>query len=83
MESESDMGQTCTEFKAPIFIFDGRLDFNTPSELVEHWFDMIKAPVKELHWFEKSGHNPMSDEPVAFKKLLKEKLLPIAKGDQL
>ncbi|MDO4940274.1 MAG: alpha/beta hydrolase [Erysipelotrichaceae bacterium] len=77
----TDFEKTCTKFKAPIFIFDGRLDYNTPSELVEHWFDMIEAPIKELHWFEKSGHNPLSDEPIKFKKLLKEKLLPLAKGE--
>ena len=80
---KTDFEKTCTEFKAPIFIFDGRLDYNTPSELVEHWFNMIKAPRKELHWFEKSGHNPMSDEPESFKKLLKEKLLGIAKEENI
>ncbi|MDD4157125.1 MAG: alpha/beta hydrolase [Candidatus Cloacimonetes bacterium] len=73
-----DFKQTHTTFKSPIFIFDGRLDNNTPSELVEEWFHMIEAPVKELHWFENSGHNPMSDESEKFKKLLKEKLTSIA-----
>ena len=75
----TDFEKTCTKFKAPIYIFDGRLDYNTPSELVEHWFNMIDAPFKELHWFEKSGHNPLSDEPDKFKKLLKDKLLPLVK----
>ena len=65
--------KTNTEFKMPIFIFDGRLDMNTPSVLVEDWFNMIEAPHKELIWFEESGHNPMSDEPDKFKKLLREK----------
>lgn len=81
--STTDFEKTCTKFKAPIFIFDGRLDYNTPSELVEHWFNMIEAPRKELHWFDASGHNPMSDEGPAFKKLLKEKLLPIAKEEKI
>ena len=61
-------------FAVPIFVFDGRLDMNTPAELVEDWFAKIKAPEKELIWFENSGHNPMGDEPERFKKLLKEKL---------
>lgn len=74
-----DFKKTHTKFDAPIFIFDGRNDKNTPSELVEEWFDMIEAPIKELHWFEESGHNPMFDEPLKFKSLLKEKLLKIAK----
>ena len=79
----TDFEKTCTKFKAPIFIFDGRLDYNTPSELVEHWFNMIEAPRKELHWFDKSGHNPMSDEGPKFKKLLKDTLLPIAKEENV
>ena len=79
----TDFEKTCTKFKAPIFIFDGRLDYNTPSELVEHWFNMIEAPRKELHWFESSGHNPMSDEGDKFKKLLKDKLLPIAREENI
>lgn len=74
---KTDFPSTCTKFDAPIFIFDGRLDYNTPAELVEDWFNMIEAPVKELHWFEKSGHNPMSDEPAKFISLLKAKLLPL------
>lgn len=63
-----------TEFSVPIYVFDGRLDMNTPAELVEDWFAKIYAPHKELIWFENSGHNPMGDEPERFKKLLKEKL---------
>ena len=78
-----DFKSNCTKFKAPIFIFDGRLDMNTPAELVEEWFNMIEAPRKELHWFEKSGHNPMFDEGDKFKALLKEKLLEIVKEEEL
>ena len=63
-----------TKFSIPILVFDGRLDMNTPAELVEDWFSKIEAPYKELIWFENSGHNPMSDEPVKFKTLLREKL---------
>ncbi len=78
-----NFNKTHTKFVKPIFILDGRLDKNTPADLVEEWFNKIDAPVKELHWFEKSGHNPMSDEPVEFKKLLKEKFLSIAKKENI
>lgn len=78
-----DFNKTHTKFDAPIFIFDGRLDKNTPSELVEEWFNKIEAPVKELHWFEESGHNPLFDEPLKFKNLIKEKLLPIAAKENI
>jgi pimeloyl-ACP methyl ester carboxylesterase len=70
----TDLIKSCPRFEIPYFIFDGRLDRNTPSELVEEYFNTIQAPVKELLWFENSAHNPMSDEPEKFKTLLRQKL---------
>jgi pimeloyl-ACP methyl ester carboxylesterase len=77
-----DLTIACPRFEIPYFIFDGRLDFNTPASLVEEYFNTIEAPYKELIWFEKSGHNPMSDEPMLFKSILRDKLRAIAKAEQ-
>ena len=79
---KTDFPATCTKFEAPIFILDGRLDYNTPSELVGDWFEKIEAPRKELHWFEKSGHNPMSDEPEKFIPLVKELCLSVLEDEK-
>lgn len=62
-------------FSMPYYIFQGRHDQNTPSSLVEAYYETIEAPVKELIWFEHSAHGPLSEEPTRFKKLLREKLL--------
>ena len=78
---ETDFPTTCTKFQIPVFIFDGRLDMNTPSVLVEDWFNMIEAPRKELIWFEESGHNPMGDEPEKFKKLLRDRLMEVKESE--
>ena len=77
-----NLKEMCPEFKIPYFIFDGRLDRNTPSALVQDYFDNLKAPRKELIWFENSGHNPMNDESEKFKRLLREKLGEIAEKEQ-
>lgn len=77
----TDLPKTCNTFDVPVFIFDGVLDQNTPAALVQGYFDVIKAPQKELVWFEHSGHNPMSDEPEKFKSLLKDRLLTIWKKE--
>ncbi len=74
-----NFNETHTKFTVPFYILDGRLDKNTPSELVEEWFDKIEAPEKELVWFEESGHNPLFDEPEKFKAILREKFLAKAK----
>lgn len=77
-----DFPATCTRFAIPFYIFDGRLDMNTPSELVQEWYDMIEAPEKDLIWFEDSGHNPMNDEPEKFKRLLREKLRAVKEREE-
>jgi len=64
-----------TDFTMPVYIFQGRNDRNTPSVLVEEYFELINAPHKELIWFANSAHQPMSDEPERFRLLLCEKLL--------
>lgn len=72
-----DFKKDCNTFKMPYFIFQGRLDNNTPSALVQDFFDAIDAPEKDLVWFENSAHGPIGEEPEKFKKLLREKLLKI------
>ena len=72
-----DFPKTNTRFEVPFFIFHGKQDLNTPWLLIPDWFEKIEAPEKDLIFFENSGHNPMSDEPEAFKKALREKFEPI------
>jgi len=66
----SNLSKEVGEIKVPYYIYDGRLDYNTPAQLVEDYYNNLKAKNKKLVWFEKSGHNPMGDEPQAFKALL-------------
>ena len=80
--SATDVPKTCTKFEVPFFILDGRLDMNTPAELVEDWYNMIEAPEKDLVWFDNSGHNPMNDEPEKFKRILREKLMAVKEREE-
>jgi pimeloyl-ACP methyl ester carboxylesterase len=69
------------EVSLPVFLLQGRNDYNTPSILVKDYFLKLKAPRKELIWFEESGHHPMYEEPEKFDRILIEKLLPICRED--
>lgn len=60
----------------PIYFLQGRHDNDTPSKLVEEYFNILSAPKKELIWFEKSAHFPFYEEPDEFSKALIEKVLP-------
>ncbi|MBO4289070.1 MAG: alpha/beta hydrolase [Lachnospiraceae bacterium] len=71
-----------TKFEVPFYIFQGHQDWNTPWTLLSDWFGKIEAPDKDLIFFENSGHNPMSDEPEAFKKAMREKFEAVMKKDK-
>ncbi len=77
-----DFCNDCAPFRMPYYIFQGRKDQNTPSSLVQAYYDAIQAPDKDLIWFENSAHGPLGEEPEKFKRLLRQKLLPIAAGEE-
>jgi pimeloyl-ACP methyl ester carboxylesterase len=56
------------EVKIPVFFISGKYDYNTPWPLVEKYCNSLKAPHKEFIKFEKSGHNPVFEEPEKFNK---------------
>jgi pimeloyl-ACP methyl ester carboxylesterase len=58
------------DFKLPVYFFLGKYDHNTSSELAKQYFQVIKAPKKQLFWFEHSGHAPNWEEPVLFHRRL-------------
>ncbi|MBQ2455731.1 MAG: alpha/beta hydrolase, partial [Firmicutes bacterium] len=63
-------------------IFHGHQDMNTPWTLIPDWYEKIEAPDKDLIFFDNSGHNPMTDEPEAFKKAMREKFEAVMKKDK-
>jgi pimeloyl-ACP methyl ester carboxylesterase len=63
-----------TAFDIPVFFFLGRHDFNTPSQLVSEFAERVEAPVKQVFWFEESGHSPTWEEPAAFRARMGEVL---------
>jgi pimeloyl-ACP methyl ester carboxylesterase len=54
------------EVKLPIYFLSGRHDQQTPGLLVKEYYDVLKAPKKELIWFENSGHSLIIEEPEKF-----------------
>jgi proline iminopeptidase len=49
--------------RCPLFLFEGRHDFNVNSTVAADWFAQVRAPAKRLVWFENSGHEMMTEEP--------------------
>ena len=61
-----DIDETRLSFDAPIVFMLGRYDWQVPSVVAARYFERIKAPTKQLVWFEHSAHNPPFEEPSAF-----------------
>ena len=70
--------QPVTEFKCPVFLFEGRHDFAVSHTLAEEWFKHIVAPSKKLVWFDNSAHMMMQEEPGRFLYHLISDLRPLA-----
>lgn len=67
-----------TDFRCPIFLFEGRHDYDVSHTLPEEWFGRVKAPQKKLVWFDDSAHMVMEEEPGRFLFHLLTDVRPIA-----
>jgi pimeloyl-ACP methyl ester carboxylesterase len=65
-------------FAVPIVFMLGRYDWVIPSVLAEDCFQAIRAPYKQIVWFERSAHNPPFEEPERFVQALIEDVRPLA-----
>jgi len=63
-------------FEVPIYFFTGEHDWQTPKTLIAEWFSRIKAPAKEMVWFENSAHFVVNEEPGKFILALMHKVFP-------
>ena len=53
-------------YEVPMYYFQGRHDWTTPSILVTEYYESISAPHKGLYWFDNSAHFPFFEEPQIF-----------------
>jgi pimeloyl-ACP methyl ester carboxylesterase len=60
----------------PMYFLQGRYDMLEIGSLLERWFAVLRAPRKEIIYFEQSGHTPHSFEPGKVVDVLAEHVLP-------
>ncbi len=63
------------KIKVPVYFFLGKYDYSVPFELAEHYLKKLKAPHKEVVWFENSGHYPNLEESEKYQNVLINKVL--------
>ncbi|MBA4054201.1 MAG: alpha/beta hydrolase [Marivirga sp.] len=58
------------EIKCPVYFFVGRQDYQTHFEITEKYFNSLRAPKKQLFWFDNSGHNLHVKEAAKFQEII-------------
>jgi pimeloyl-ACP methyl ester carboxylesterase len=66
LQNEVNLQNDVPELNLPVFFCTGRRDYNVPFELVVEYVENLRAPRKEIIWFERSGHLPNFEEPEKF-----------------
>lgn len=76
---DADLTKLEPDFRVPIFFFEGRVDPYCPASVIADYVQKIKAPQKEIVWFDNSGHFPFYEEKQKFTDDLVRSVLPLAK----
>ena len=69
-----DLQTQVPELKIPVYFLEGRHDQEAPAVLAERYLQVLKAPRKELIWFEQSAHFVNTEEPDRFNRFFIERL---------
>ena len=67
--------ESAASLQVPVYLFAGRHDVVTPTDLAQAYFHKVDAPRKELVWFERSAHCPHLEEPARFAEVLAARVL--------
>ena len=74
--SRIDLFVQVPEVKIPVYFCLGRHDYEVPSVLSAKYFEALKAPRKQLVWFEHSAHLPNTEEKDKFNEFMIKTVLP-------
>ena len=74
--SQTDLFLAVPEVKMLVYFCLGRHDYEVPSVLSAKYFEVLKAPRKQLVWFESSAHMPNAEEKDKFNEFMIRTVLP-------
>ena len=76
--AKTDLFAKVPALEVPVFFCLGRHDYEVPSVLSAKYFEALKAPRKELVWFESSSHMPSTEEKEKFNAFMIDTVRPVA-----
>jgi len=70
-----DLRALVPELEVPVYFLEGRYDYEAPAVLAELYFQKLRAPRKELIWFERSAHFVNTEEADKFNRFFVDRLV--------
>lgn len=67
---EDNLFETSTRFEIPVYIIQGKYDYQVSHQLAKEYLDSIDAPKKEFFTFEESAHSPNMEESKRFVEIV-------------
>lgn len=58
-----DLIKQVPDFQIPVYIFQGRYDYQVSYVIAKEYAKVLKAPIKGFYTFENSAHSPCFEEP--------------------
>lgn len=74
-----NLNKTLPKTKCPIFFFVGGKDEQTSFEIARAYYRKLKAPKKQLFFFENAGHSLITTESAEVQRHILEEIRPLAK----
>ncbi|MEM9918391.1 MAG: alpha/beta hydrolase [Bacteroidota bacterium] len=68
-----NLAEELPELHCPVYFFVGKKDYNTNFKLTEAYFEQLKAPTKEIFWFD-TGHNILKPQAERVQEIIAEVL---------
>lgn len=72
---KADLIKSVPELKVPVYIFQGKHDFQVSYVVAKEFAAALSAPLKGFYTFEDSAHSPCFEEPEKMCEILREDVL--------
>ena len=70
--TDDNLFESSTAFKLPVYVVQGKWDYQVSYALAREWLDAIEAPEKGFFTFDDSAHSPNTEEPEKFVRIVRE-----------
>lgn len=71
----TDMIKQVPNLQIPVFILQGKYDYQVSYEIAREYVTALNAPIKGFYTFENSAHSPCFEEPEKMREIIREDVL--------